>query len=212
MLRKIENGEFLKRKINNENPNYIKLLRKIMGMNTLLNYPCDNIELVIKDNILKLMFRFETGDFSIEKHASENELYYIPKYLKDDLLISKYYDDIINVFNLLEEFCGLFLVGKYSIKYRNVLEFSYDIFDIAISNYMDGYVYSWLSLSKEVDKDKISEKEDINKLSIRTIIGVKKNLLLSKIPVQKSSLPPMFRQILDEREKTFVKKRVKSNC
>lgn len=38
-----------------------------MGMNTLLNYPCDNIELVIKDNMLKLMFRFETGDFSIEK-------------------------------------------------------------------------------------------------------------------------------------------------
>lgn len=183
-----------------------------MGMNTLLNYPCDNIELVIKDNILKLMFRFETGDFSIEKYVGGNELYYIPKYLKDDLLISKYYDDIINVFNLLEEFCGLFLVGKYSIKYRNVLEFSYDIFDIEISYYMDGYVYSWVSLSKEVDKDKISEKEDINKLSIRTIIGVKKNLLLSKIPVQKSSLPPMFRQILDEREKTFVKKRVKSNC
>ena len=74
LLINIENGEFLKRKINNENPNYIKLLRKIMGMNTLLNYPCDNIELVIKDNMLKLMCRFETGDFSIEKHASENEL------------------------------------------------------------------------------------------------------------------------------------------
>ena len=81
-----------------------------MGMNTLLNYPCDNIELVIKDNMLKLMFRFETGDFSIEKHASENELYYIPKYLKDDLLIGKYYDDIMDIFNVLEEFRELFLV------------------------------------------------------------------------------------------------------
>ncbi len=90
-----------------------------MGMNTLLNYPCDNM--------LKLMFRFETGDFSIEKHASENELYYIPKYLKDDLLIGKYYDDIMDIFNVLEEFRELFLVGKNSIKYRDTLEISYDI-------------------------------------------------------------------------------------
>ena len=209
LLRNIENGEFLKRKINEENPQYINLLRKIIGVNTLLNYQCDNVELFIKDNMLKLMFRFEIGDFSIEKHVGENDLYYIPKNLKDDLLISKYYDDIMNIFNVLENFYKLFLDDKNSIKYRNVLELSYDIFDVEISYYMDGYVYSWLSLSKEVDKDKISEKEDINKFSIRTIIGVRKNQLLSKIPARKSSLPPMFKQILEEREKTFVKKRVK---
>lgn len=175
-----------------------------MGMNTLLNYPCDNIELVIKDNMLKLMFRFETGDFSIEKHASENELYYIPKYLKDDLLIGKYYDDIMDIFNVLEEFRELFLVGKNSIKYRDTLEISYDIFDIEISYYMDGYVYSWLSLNKEIDKDKIGEKEDINRISIRTIINLHKYYtILKKIPVRKSNLPTMFRHILDEREKTF---------
>ena len=176
-----------------------------MGMNTLLNYPCDNM--------LKLMFRFETGDFSIEKHASENELYYIPKYLKDDLLIGKYYDDIMDIFNVLEEFRELFLVGKNSIKYRDTLEISYDIFDIEISYYMDGYVYSWLSLNKEIDKDKIGEKEDINRISIRTIINLHKYYtILKKIPVRKSNLPTMFRHILDKKEKTFVKKRVKSNC
>lgn len=133
-------------------------------------------------------------EISIGKNIGENDIYYISKDRIDNLLINKYYDDIMNIFSVLEEYHELFLISQGGLKYRDELKASYDIFDLEIAYYIDGDVYCQISLNKDVDKDRISEKEYINKPSIRNILGQKNNQLLNKIPIQKSSLPPMLKK------------------
>ena len=162
---------------------------------------------IICNNGLQITFYFANSNLkiSIGKNVGENEIYYILKNEKDDLLVNRYYDDIMNIFSVLEEYYELFLISQGGLKYRDELKASYDIFDLEIAYYIDGDVYCQISLNKDVDKDRISEKEYINKPSIRNILGQKSNQLLSKIPIQKSSLPPMFKQILEEREKNLLR-------
>ena len=206
-LRSIENGEDLRRKINKDNNGLVKFLREIRKVYTLLNYECDSIVPIIGANELQIIFCFDNSalKISIGKNIGENDIYYISKDRKDNLLINKYYDDIMNIFSVLEEYHELFLISQGGLKYRDELKASYDIFDLEIAYYIDGDVYCQISLNKDVDKDRISEKEYINKPSIRNILGQKSNQLLSKIPIQKSSLPPMFKQILEEREKNLLR-------
>lgn len=210
-LRSIENGEDLRRKINKDNNGLVKFLREIRKVYTLLNYECDSIVPIIGANELQIIFCFDNSalKISIGKNIGENDIYYISKDRKDNLLINKYYDDIMNIFSVLEEYHELFFNGKDSIGYRCELKVSDDIFDVNFSFYTNGEIYSWIALNKDVDKDRISEREYINKPSIRNILGQKSKQLLNKIPIQKSSLPPMLKKILEEREKTSVKKLIR---
>ena len=210
-LRSIENGEVLRRKINKDNNDLVKFSRKIRKVHTLLNYECDRVVPIVGNNGLQITFYFANSTFeiSIGKNIGENEIYYILKNEKDDLLVNRYYDDIMNIFNILEEYYELFLISQCGLKYRDELKASYDIFDLEIAYYIDGDVYCQISLNKDVDKDRISEREYINKPSIRNILGQKSKQLLNKIPIQKSSLPPMLKKILEEREKTSVKKLIR---
>lgn len=209
-LRSVENGEDLRRKINKDNNGLVKFLREIRKVYTLLNYECDSIVPIIGANELQIIFCFDNSalKISIGKNIGENDIYYISKDRKDNLLINKYYDDIMNIFSVLEEYHELFFNGKDSIGYGCELKVSDDIFDVNFSFYTNGEIYSWIALNKDVDKDRISEREYINKTSIRNI-GQKSKQLLNKIPIQKSSLPPMLKKILEEREKTSVKKLIR---
>ena len=210
-LRSIENGDVLKRKINKDNNSIVKKIRDIRNLKTLLNFKCDNVMPMIGDNKLKITFCFEKSRLciSVGKNIGENDIYYILKDSKDDLLVNKYYDDIMNIFSILEEYHKLFLIGKDNSGYNKGLKVYYDIFDVEFICYNDGKVYSCLSINKNIDKDRISGIEYINKPSIGFIIDTKKNSLLNKIPVQKSSLPPMYKQILDDREKKSVKRLIR---
>lgn len=210
-LRSIENGEVLRRKINKDNNDLIKFSRKIRKVHTLLNYECNRVVPIIGNNGLQITFYFANSTFEINigRNIGENDIYYISKDRKDNLLINKYYDDIMNIFSVLEKYHELFLISQGGLKYRDELKASDDIFDVNFSFYTNGEIYSWIALNKDVDKDRISEKEYINKPSIRNILGQKSNQLLSKIPIQKSSLPPMLKKILEEREKTSVKKLIR---
>lgn len=209
-LRSVENSEDLRRKINKDNNGLVKFLREIRKVYTLLNYECDSIVPIIGANELQIIFCFDNSalKISIGKNIGENDIYYISKDRKDNLLINKYYDDIMNIFSVLEEYHELFFNGKDSIGYGCELKVSDDIFDVNFSFYTNGEIYSWIALNKDVDKDRISEREYINKTSIRNI-GQKSKQLLNKIPIQKSSLPPMLKKILEEREKTSVKKLIR---
>ena len=209
-LRSIDNGK-LKRKINKENSAIIKKIRNIRKVKTLLNYECNNVMPIIGDNKLQITFCFANSRLriSIGKNIGENDIYYISEYDKDGLLINKYYDDIMNIFSVLEEYYELFSIDKDNLGYENEFKVPDDTFDIKICCLNDGTVSSLVCFNEFVDKDRISENEYINKPSIRNILWQKSNQLLNKIPVQKSSLPPMFKQILDEREQTFVKKLVR---
>lgn len=166
---------------------------------------------IIGDNKLQITFCFANSRLriSIGKKIGEDDIYYVSKYSKDDLLINKYYDDIMNIFSVLEEYYELFSIDKDNLGYENEFKVPDDTFDIKICCLNDGTVSSLVCFNEFVDKDRISENEYINKPSIRNILWQKSNQLLNKIPVQKSSLPPMFKQILDEREQTFVKKLVR---
>ncbi len=210
-LRSIENGEVLRRKINKDNNDLIKFSRKIRKVHTLLNYECNRVVPIIGNNGLQITFYFANSTFEINigRNIGENDIYYISKDRKDNLLINKYYDDIMNIFSVLEKYHELFLISQGGLKYRDELKASDDIFDVNFSFYTNGEIYSWIALNKDVYKDRISEKEYINKPSIRNILGQKSNQLLSKIPIQKSSLPPMLKKILEEREKTSVKKLIR---
>lgn len=209
-LRSIENGEVLRRKINKDNNDLIKFLRKIRKVDTLLNYECNRVVPIIFNNGLQITFYFANSNLkiSIGKNIGENEIYYISRDRKDNLLVNRYYNDIMNIFNILEEYHELFLIGKDNIGCENGLKVFNDVFDVKIYCLKNGNVYSSVCFNKSVDKDMISEEEYINKPSIKTIINLHKYYLI-KIPIQKSSLPPLLKKILDERERTSVKKLIR---
>ena len=200
-LRNIDNGNVLRKKINKDNNAFIKKIRNIARVKTLLNFECDNILLTADENKFEISFYFGDTKVILCKNKGESNIYYSLLSRKDDILVNKYYNDIMNIFNILEEYHELFMDNKDKLDIEKI----YDMFKFSILCFKDGSVLSNISLNK----NDVEEKQSIYGVSIKTIIGLSKYQLLRKIPLQKSDLALLFQKILNEREQNNVKRLIR---
>lgn len=195
-LRDIVTGEELKNKINCDNKGFIQFERNINGINTCLNSECNYIVPSISPNKTTINFYFSKGKIVLSKDVDETEVNFANYAKKDILFLNNYCNDIMELFQMLEDYQRLLYNSSKKIENKRNISLKTEGFDIVISCNDRGIV-SCDILDREVG--------DINSY----ITDISRNVILSKIPVKKSNLPPLFNQILEERTKSNVKKLVR---
>ena len=191
-LRDIIAGKELKNKINRDNKGFIQFERNINGINTCLNYECNYIVPSISANKTTINFYFSKGKVVLSKDIGGTEVNFASYVKKDILFLNNYYYDIMNLFQILEQYQRLLYDSEKKIENQRNIILKIDSFDIVISCNERGIITC-----------NIVDRENGKLLNIADI---SRNVILSKIPVKKSNLPTMFKQILDERKTTDVKK------
>ena len=195
-LRDIVTGKELKNKINSDNKGFIQFERNINGINTCLNSECNYIVPSISPNKTTINFYFSKGKIVLSKGIDSPEVNFASYVKKDILFLVNYYNDIMELFQMLEDYQKLLYNSEKKIENQRNISLKTDCFDIAISCNDRGIVSC-----------NILDREEGNINSYVTDIN--RSVILSKISVQKSGLPPLFKQILEERKKSNVKKLMK---
>ena len=195
-LRDIVISEELKNKINYDNKGFIQFERNINGINTYLNSECNCIIPSISADKITINFYFSKGKIVLSKGIDSPEVNFASYVKKDILFLVNYYNDIMELFQMLEDYPKLLYNSEKKIENQRNISLKTDCFDIAISCNDRGIVSC-----------NILDREEGNINSYVTDIN--RSVILSKISVQKSGLPPLFKQILEERKKSNVKKLMK---
>lgn len=195
-LRDIVISEELKNKINSDNKGFIQFERNINGINTCLNSECNCIVPSISADKITINFYFSKGKIVLSKGIDSPEVNFASYVKKDILFLVNYYNDIMELFQMLEDYQKLLYNSEKKIENQRNISLKTDCFDIAISCNDRGIVSC-----------NILDREEGNINSYVTDIN--RSVILSKISVQKSGLPPLFKQILEERKKSNVKKLMK---
>lgn len=195
-LRDIVISEELKNKINYDNKGFIQFERNINGINTYLNSECNCIVPSISADKITINFYFSKGKIVLSKGINSPEVNFASYVKKDILFLVNYYNDIMELFQMLEDYQKLLYNSEKKIENQRNISLKTDCFDIVISCNDRGIVSC-----------NILDREEGNINSYVTDIN--RSVILSKISVQKSGLPPLFNQILEERTKSNVKKLVR---
>lgn len=201
------------KKISIQNNSLVKFLRILGNVNTYLNFECKNIKTNIYDNKLEIHFEFynfynQIYEVVLVKDVRNNYVCFDSNYCKDKMLLNNYYEEIMNIFNKLEEYYGLVYNSNLQ-KLDNALMIEDQNLNINIV----------LSLNETLPLLRVSHNDyDLDRYRIieyrdnTRLVGVPKVFLeqvLNDIYVNKLNLSLPFKQILEEREKTTVKKLVR---
>lgn len=174
--------------------------------NIYYNFIYNNAWPHISSNGIIIEFCYDDYDLQFNLLKKDGIIYYFDTKSQCSKIYNQtvYREDIINMFTILEEYYKLFFdleTGK-----KNTMEFILldKYFDIKILCNEYGEVYN-----KIVFDEKLEKSETIYNVSdprVNRLINMNMKDILSKIPVKKSDLPSMFKQILEERKKKTLKK------
>ena len=195
-LRDIVISEELKNKINYDNKGFIQFERNINGINTYLNSECNCIVPSISADKITINFYFLNGKIVLSKGIDSPEVNFASYVKKDILFLVNYYNDIMELFQMLEDYQRLLYDSEKKIENSRNISLKTDCFNIVINCNDRGIVSC-----------NIFDREEGNINSY--VADINKSVILSKISVKKSNLPPLFNQILEERTKSNVKKLMK---
>lgn len=139
---------------------------------------------------------------SICKEDNSDELYF-GEYNNclDREFINRYYNKLIEIFTVMEEFNNLFNSGNNRKENFKPQIFSDSFLDVELSLFNNGEVEVSISINSKEDPNNLFNRKWYNRDTLASIIEDNKMELLKKIPIEISSLNCLCKNVLEEKSK-----------
>lgn len=201
-LNKIKTGKDLQNKINAD-----RTFFKRMGLfkrQADIDKKCIGVYTDIGETRSEIMFSFENKQSALGTHLSlykdldSDELYFGDFSLKDRGFVEKYLSDIYGIYAILESYGTLFPYEKE--KGRQSLKQGFDdgVLSVTITCDTYGRVSGQIFPSKGVDTDNLYTRAWYTRQTIASYVEENSADILSKIPVEISSLNEVYRKLVED--------------
>ncbi len=204
-LRNVISAKALQDKINSDRT-VVRVIKKLFQRNEerFVESECDTICSSTKGNTAEILFSFEdssrqSGCRYVHIYRDfESEEIYFDRHFKDREFVMKYYDDIKEYFDILEEFDGLlgFNIGGFSDSRCNQ-KFSDGFMKVKLVYDNRANVSIDISIIDTEDPDDIYNREWLNRKKIADVIDERKEEVLKKIPINISDLNVTCKTIVE---------------
>ena len=165
----------------------------------------DNILATTTKNTSKITFFYGQGKhpekFTILKDFNDNDIYFSEDTKPDKNFVTKYYDDIIYIFDTLEVFAKLTKsdIGISKENYNlKPMVFSDGFLTLTIAFDTLGKVTTNISINKTEDASQIYKRNWYTRKSLSEIVSENNDEILRKIPININNIDPKYQAIINE--------------
>lgn len=163
----------------------------------------DSVLSTTENNTSKITFFYGTGyhpeTFTILKDFDDDDIYYSSTTKPNEEFISHYYEDIISIFNTLEEYAKL-TKGDIGINKENsnlqpmVFTDGFLTISIIYGNY--GQINTDITISTKEDQNSLYKREWYTRKKLSDIVSENSDEILKKIPINIADLNTSCQEIL----------------
>ena len=204
-LREIQLNSKLIEKINNDNTVIRQTGKIFKDKEVIYTKILDNILATTTKNTSKITFFYGQGKhpekFTILKDFNDNDIYFSEDTKPDKNFVTKYYDDILYIFDTLEVFAKLTKsdIGISKENYNlKPMVFSDGFLTLTIAFDTLGKVTTNISINKTEDTNQIYKRNWYTRKSLSEIVSENNDEILKKIPININNIDPKYQAIINE--------------
>lgn len=174
--------------------------------NSIFYLKCQNlyVQCNMRTSILEFQFApsernldYKRRCLDIRKEVGIDEIYFGSKMI-DKQFVTKYFDEISEIFNVLEEFSALYQGGVGNVGKDSKILFSDGFFDIVFHYDSYGRTDIDISIKKEIDPENIYYRNWFERQKLSDYVEENKEEILRKIPVNMNELNYTTNTIIKE--------------